>query len=143
MSGGDYVWHRKVNQGYVGSVAFGTTGVSGATVGTILSGAASGAIHVQRGIVRVTTGSSGVTWQLQDGSTGSALKEPFDMSIAGVGFPFDFGDRGLQLTTGNSLVVSGSASGAAGVIDYEGYIKYMGGTSVGLFPASGASGTTP
>ena len=139
MSGGDYVWHRKVNQDIGGFSAFGATGVSGNV--TLVAAQASGAIFIQRASVYVTTGSA-QTWQLQD-SSGNAVTPSLDMTTAGVPFTYDFGDRGIQLATGASLVVSGSASGAGGRINWEGYRKYMGGTSVGFFPASGASGTTP
>ncbi len=141
MSGGDYVWHRKVNQAVGSSVSYGTTGVSGSVVVTGGTGAASGAIFVQRIQGIVTTGAA-VTWGFTDSSGSQLITTAIDMSTAGTRFDVDFGPVGKQLPTGASLQVSGSASGAAANVDWFGYRKYMGGTSVGFFPASGASGTT-
>lgn len=141
MAGGDYLWHRKIHQGVGGYQVIGTTGVSGAVVLSGATGTASGAIFVQRIRVLVTTGAA-VTWQFQD-SSGFAITPPLDMGAVNTPFQFDFGDRGQQLSTGASLQISGSASGAGAIVNWEGFKKYMGGTSVGVFPASGASGTTP
>lgn len=142
MSGGDYRWQRKVNQEVGAQISYGTTGVSGTTVVTGGTGSASGAIFVQHLEVIVTTGAA-VTWNFIDSSGSQTVAGPIDMTTANVRFPFDFGDVGIQLPTGASLQVSGSASGAAARVAWSGYKKYMGGTSVGVFPASGASGTTP
>lgn len=142
MSGGDYRWQRKVNQEVGGSISYGTTGVSGASVVNGGTGSASGAIFVQHLEVIVTTGAA-VTWNFIDSSGSQTVAGPIDMTTANVRFPFDFGDVGWQLPTGASLQVSGSASGAAANVRWIGYKKYMGGTSVGNFPASGASGSVP
>lgn len=142
MSGGDYLWHRKVNQSVGSQIAYGTTGVSGSVIVSGGTGVASGAIFVQHLEVIVTTGSA-VTWNFIDSSGSQTIAGPIDMTTANTRFPFDFGEAGFQLPTGASLQVSGSASGAAANVKWIGYRKYMGGTSVGVFPASGASGTTP
>lgn len=142
MSGGDYRWQRKVNQEVGSRISYGTTGVSGTAVVTGGTGVASGAIFIQHLEVVVTTGAA-VTWSFLDSSGSQVLAGPIDMTTANVRFPFDFGETGWQLPTGASLQVSGSASGAAANVQWIGYRKYMGGTSVGFFPASGASGTTP
>lgn len=142
MSGGDYRWQRKVNQEVGGRISYTTTGVSGASVVSGGTGTASGAIFVQHLEVVVTTG-AGVTWNFIDSSGSQTVAGPLDMSTANVRFSYDFGDVGLQLPTGASLQVSGSASGAAANVQWVGYKKYMGGASVGFFPASGSSGSTP
>jgi len=143
MSGGDYLWHRKVN-GAVGSqVSYTTTGVSGTAIVSGGTGAASGAIFIQHLELIVTTGSAGVTWSFIDSSGSQTIAGPFDMSTANTRYASDFGDAGFQLPTGASLQVSGSASGAAGNLKWIGYRKYMGGSFVPTTLASGASGTTP
>lgn len=142
MAGGDYLWYRKVNQAVGGQISYGTTGVSGTAVVTGGTGVASGALFIQHLEVIVTTG-AGVTWNFIDSSGSQTIAGSIDMTTAGTRFPFDFGAVGVQLPTGASLQVSGSASGAAANVNWVGYRKYMGGTSVGAFPASGASGTTP
>ncbi len=142
MSGGDARWQRKVNQEVGATIAYGITGVSGSIVVSGGTGSASGAIFVQHLEVTVSTGAA-VTWNFIDSSGSRTVAGPIDMSTANVRFPFDFGPDGVQLPTGASLQVSGSASGASATVSWVGYKKYMGGTSVGVFPASGASGTTP
>ena len=142
MSGGDYRWQRKVNQEVGGRVSYTTTGVSGTSVVSGGTGTPSGAIFIQHLELIVTTGAA-QTWSLIDSSGSQVVAGPFDMTTANVSFSRDFGDVGFQLPTGASLQISGSASGAAGNLQWIGYKKYMGGTSVGFFPASGASGTTP
>ncbi len=77
-----------------------------------------------------------------DSSTGTPALTPL-ISMTGSGYSVDYGSRGVQLTTGASLQATLSATGAAGVITVEAYWKYGGGTSVGVFPASGASGSVP
>ena len=139
MAGGDYRKYRQENSDVSATSRINSTGaVSGAV---LASGVASGAIFVQRAtIVPTTTGA--VTWALTDTSSGTPAITPA-ISMTGSGYSVDYGSRGLQLTTGASLQILPSATGAAGVITFEAYWKYMGGTSVGFFPASGASGTTP
>lgn len=141
MSGGDYEWHRKINQRVGQTVSYGTTGVSGTAVVSGATGVASGALFLQHVELVVTTGAA-VTWNLIDSSGSNTVAGPFDMTTANTSFSRDFGPNGVQLPTGASLQISGSASGAAGTLTYIGYRKYMGGTSVGV-TATGASGTTP
>ena len=143
MSGGDYRWHQKNNQAVGGTVNVNTTGATGTTSpisgGT---GSASGAIFVQLLEVAVTTGATGVTWDFQGSSGSQSITGLVPVNTVGL-TRFDFGPRGVQLTTGSNFQLVTSATGTAGVINWEGYKKYMGGTSVGTFSASGASGSTP
>lgn len=143
MSAGDYEIHRKHNQRVQGTIVINSTGsyttgvISGAT------GSASGAIFVQIIDVQIATGATGVTWNFLDSSGANAIYGPLPMDVAPNSFHKDFGPVGVQLTTGASVQLTTSATGAVGVIAWQGYKKYMGGTSVGNFLASGASGTTP
>ncbi len=139
MAGGDYRKYRGENQDVSVTTTVNSTGASGGQ--NIITGVASGAIFVQRAMfVPTTTGA--VSWSLVDSSSGNPAITPL-VSMTGSGYSQDYGSRGIQLTTGASLQLLASATGAAGFVNIEGYRKYMGGTSVGNFPASGASGTTP
>ena len=138
MAGGDYRKYRQENSDVSTTARINTTGSSGGL--TLASGVASGSIFLQRAtIIPTTTGA--VNWSLTD-SSGSLALTPL-VSMTGSGYSVDYGSRGVQLTTGGSLQATLSATGAAGLITTEAYWKYTGGTSVGNFPASGASGTTP
>lgn len=139
MAGGDYRKYRQENSDVSTTARINTTGSSGGLV--LASGVASGSIFVQRAtIIPTTTGA--VNWSLTDTSSGTPAITPL-ISMTGSGYSVDYGSRGVQLNTGASLQVTLSATGAAGVVTTEAYWKYGGGTSVGVFPASGASGTTP
>lgn len=143
MSGGDYRWHRKINQGLGGTFAVGTTGATGTNVVTGATGKTNFAIYVQILEVIPTTGSTGVTWNFLDSSGSTSITGLLPMDVAPNPYRFDFGDAGIQLPTGASFQFATSATGAAGTIIWEGYMAYKGGASVGYTNASGASGTTP
>lgn len=143
MAGGDYLWHQRIHQRVGGTITVNTTGSSGTNVISGGTGTASGAIFVQKLSVIPTTGATGVTWNFNDSSGSTSISGLLPMDVAPNPYQMDFGPRGVQLQTGASLQLVLSATGAAGVITWEGYKAYMGGTSVGVFPASGASGTTP
>ena len=136
---GDYRKYRSENTDVSTTARINTTGSSGGLV--LASGVASGSIFLQRAtIVPTTTGA--VSWSLTDSSSGTPALTPL-ISMTGSGYSIDYGSRGVQLNTGASLQVTLSATGAAGVVSVEGYWKYGGGTAVGVFPASGASGSVP
>jgi len=143
MSGGDYRWHRKVNQAMGGTIVYGATGVSGTAVVSGATGVTNFGIHVQIVDIHITTGASGVTWALLDSSGSNQIWGPLAMDLAGTSLHYDFGDAGVQLPTGASLQISGSASGVGATFTWEGYRAYKGGASVGNFLASGASGSPP
>lgn len=133
MAGGDYRKYRQENQDVSAQIRINATGASG----VLSTGVASGSIFVQKlSIVPTTTGA--VNWSVNDPTSGAIT--PL-VSMTGSGYSVDYGSRGIQITTGASLTAVLSATGAAGLIEFEGYLKYTGGTSVGNFPASGASGS--
>ena len=139
MAGGDYRKYRGENSDVSATARINSTGASGGLV--LATGIVSGCIFVQRAtIVPTTTGA--VTWALTDTSSGTPAIS-IAVSMTGSGYSVDYGSRGVQLTTGASLQVLPSATGAAGVVTFEGYWKYTGGSSQGYSNASGASGTTP
>lgn len=143
MSGGDYLWYQKTHQRVGGTIPVSVSGATGTNIISGGTGTASGAIFVQKLAVIPTTGSTGVTWNFLDSSGSTSISGLLPMDVAPNPYQLDFGPRGIQLPTGASFQLSTSATGAAGLITWEGYKAYMGGTSVGFFPASGASGTTP
>jgi hypothetical protein len=139
MAGGDYRKYRQENSDVSAPARINTTGASGGLV--LASGVASGCIFIQRAsVVPTTTGA--VSWSLTDSSSGTPAITPL-ISMTGSGYTVDYGSRGVQLNTGASFQATLSATGAAGVITFEGYWKYTGGASVGVFPASGSSGSIP
>lgn len=143
MPVGDYLSYQSVNQAVGGTITVNTTGSSGTNIISGGTGTASGAIFVQRLSVTPTTGSTGVTWSFVDSSGSTSITGLLPMDVAPGPYQLDYGPRGVQLPTGASLQLVLSATGAAGIITWEGYKKYMGGTSVGFFPASGSSGSIP
>lgn len=143
MSAGDYEVHRKNNQRVGGTIPINSTGASGTSTLSGGTGSASGAIFVQTIDVEISTGATGITWSIIDSSGANSITGLLPMDVAPTSYKRDYGSVGLQLTTGASLQLVASASGPVGVITWQGYKRYMGGTSVGVFPASGSSGTTP
>jgi hypothetical protein len=139
MAGGDYRKYRQENSDVSATARINTTGASGGLV--LASGVASGCIFIQRvTVVPITTGA--VNWSLTDSSSGTPAITPL-ISMTGSGYNQDYGSRGVQLNTGANFQATISATGAAGVITFEGYWKYTGGASVLTALPSGASGTTP
>jgi hypothetical protein len=80
------------------------------------------AIHVQRLVVVVMSGSANKVWQFGNAAPDATLiTPPLDMSTSGSVFEFDFGPQGVRLHPGRPLEVFISAAGAAADIYVEGF----------------------
>lgn len=79
-------------------------------------------IFLQKLHMSVTGPSAGKTWQVTDNSASPVeLTGPFGADVDGAHFDRDFGPKGVPLTEGQSLRLDVSATGAAGIVTWEGY----------------------
>ena len=90
---------------------------------TVVAAKASQTIYVQRVHFVVTTlsATTGSAWNLQDDNgTPRVLTDAISTVFTGA-FDRDYGPEGLPATEGKGLVVNIAATGAVGLIQWEGY----------------------
>ena len=126
---GNYEQYRKFYQDVSGSLILGT-GTDDSTLVTVRN--ANHTLYLQKAHVQITGASAGKTWQLTDSAaTPVQLTGPFATDTDGTHFDMDFGPVGVPLTEGKNLLLDLSATGAAGVVTWEGYQKLTATTAVG------------
>lgn len=77
-------------------------------------------IFVQRITMEITTGSA-TTWQVIDNASVPMTRAVDTTTITR--YEFDFGPEGIPCTAGQSLVLNVGATGAAGWVTVEAYVK--------------------
>lgn len=114
-----YNKHRTFHQNVSGNLSVGTA----TDDSTLVTLKASNTIYLQKLHVEVTAGSGAVTWTFKD-SAGTPINLVPAVSAAAIAhFDFDFGPQGIPLTEGKSFLLDVSATGAAGWITWEAYMK--------------------
>lgn len=89
-------------------------------------------IYIQKYHVQITGSSSGKTWSLEDSAdTPVSISGALAMDAAPASFERDFGAKGVPLTTAKHFLLNVSATGAAGIITWEGYMRTV--SSFSLF----------
>ena len=109
-------FHRSIS----GSATYAASDTT-ATLVTVRN--ANSTIYIQRVIAYITTDAA-QSWTFQD-SNGTPVVVCAVTTSPGVNtrWDFDFGPRGKPLTEGKNFVISMSAAGLAGHIEWEGYSK--------------------
>jgi len=118
---GDYIRNRTFYQDISGALILGvnTNDTTLVTPRTI-----SDTLFIQRVHIQITGASAGKTWQIVDSAgTPVQITGPFPTDTDGSHYDMDFGPTGVPLTEGANLVLDVSATGAAGIITWEGYAK--------------------
>lgn len=129
-TGGDYMRLRIIHQDVSGTLILGTS-TDDTTLVTPRS--TSHTVFVQKAHIQITGASAGKSWQLVDSaSTPIQITGPFPTDTDGSHYDMDFGSLGVPLTEGKNLVVDVSASGAAGIITWEGYQRITSAIAVAL-----------
>ena len=94
---------------------------------TIVAAVTNHTIYLQKVYVSITGASAGKTWTLDDNAgTPRQLAGPWPTDTDGSHFEADYGSEGVPCTQGQALLFNVSATGAAGVVTWEGYIKRTG-----------------
>ena len=116
-----YGRRRRENENISGQRIVATTGTSG-TLKAAKN--ANYTIYIQRLHVHITTGSASKTWSVEDnGSPIRSLTDTLSAAVAPASHEIDFGADGVALTEGKDLVLTIGATGAAGIVVWEGYQK--------------------
>lgn len=117
---GDYLWYRKFYQDISGSLNI----TSSTDDTTLVTDKTPDTIYLQKAHIQITGASGGKTWQLVDSAgTPVQITGPFPTDTDGSHYDMDFGAKGTPLTEGKNLVLDVSATGAAGIVTWEGYQK--------------------
>lgn len=112
--------YRRWNQDISGHLTVAAADTS-STLATIRN--ANSTFYIQRIVVYITTDAA-QSWSFED-SNGSAKKVAKVTTSPGADtrWEFQFGERGLPLTEGKNFVLTMSAAGLAGTIEWEGYSR--------------------
>ena len=79
-------------------------------------------IYLQKAHIQITGASANKTWEFTD-VTGLQLTGPFPTDTDGSHYDMDFGPDGVPLTEASGLKLEVSATGAAGWVSWEAYLK--------------------
>ena len=118
--GGDYARKRIIYQDISGSLSV-TTATDDTTLVTARN--ANYTIYIQKIFAQVTAASA-TTWTLKDSAgTPVSITGALSTASAPVSFNIDFGDNGVALSAGKNFLLDVGATGAAGQIVWEGYMR--------------------
>ena len=124
-----YIKRRSHNRDISGQRAVNTTG---ATSTLVTAKSANYTIYIQRAYVTVTTGSASVTWSLQDSAaTPVSITGLLSVATAPSSYESDYGPEGVALSAGTNLTLTLSATGAAGIVKYDGYMRLSSAVAIG------------